>query len=55
MGKIYVSIGQEVTTESILGQVGLTGQTSGPHTHLEITYNGKYIDPQTILPDIPRK
>lgn len=53
MGKIYVSIGREVTTESILGEVGLTGQTSGPHTHLEITYNGKYIDPQTILPDIP--
>lgn len=52
MGKIYVKVGQEVTSENILGEVGLTGQTSGPHTHLEVTYNGKYINPQTILPDI---
>lgn len=53
LGKIYVKVGQEITTENILGEVGLTGRTSGPHTHLEVTYNGKYIDPQTILPDIP--
>ncbi len=53
MGKIYVKGGQEVTTENILGEVGLTGHTSGPHTHLEVTLHGKYIDPQTILPGIP--
>jgi len=53
MGKVYVKVGQEITSENILGEVGLTGQTSGPHTHLEVTHNGKYIDPQTILPDIP--
>lgn len=53
LGKIYVKAGQDVTTESILGEVGLTGHTSGPHTHLEVTLNGKYTDPQTILPEIP--
>lgn len=53
LGKIYVKAGQDVTTENMLGEVGLTGQTSGPHTHLELTLNGKYIDPQTILPEIP--
>lgn len=53
MGKIYAKTGQEVTSENTLGEVGLTGQTSGPHTHLEVFYNGKYIDPQTILPEIP--
>lgn len=52
MGKIYVKKGQEVTSSSTLGEVGLSGQTSGPHTHLEITHQGDYIDPLTILPEI---
>lgn len=54
MGRIFVKVGQKVTSENILGEVGLTGHTSGPHTHLEITYNGKYIDPETLLPEIPK-
>ena len=53
LGKIYAKAGEKVTTESIIGEVGLTGYTSGPHTHLEITLDGKYINPQTILPEIP--
>lgn len=53
MGKVYIKKGDKVSTESILGEVGLTGHTSGPHTHLEVTLHGEYIDPQTILPEIP--
>jgi len=53
MGKVYVKKDQKITTENILGEVGLTGRTSGPHTHLEVTRNGQFIDPQTILPEIP--
>lgn len=53
MGKIYVKKDQTVTSQNILGEVGLTGHTSGPHTHLEITYNGEFIDPQKVLPDLP--
>lgn len=53
MGKIYVKQGQTVTTENTLGEVGMTGHTSGPHTHLEVTHNGSYIDPLTILPELP--
>ena len=52
MGKIQVKKGQLVTQATILGQVGMTGHTSGPHTHLEIIKNGVYIDPLTILPKI---
>lgn len=53
MGKIYVKVKDKVTSDNILGEVGLTGRTSGPHTHLEITRDGKYIDPQPLLPEIP--
>jgi len=50
MGKIYVKTGQKVTSENILGEVGMSGNTSGPHTHLEITREEKYLDPLTLLP-----
>lgn len=53
MGKIYVRKGDEVTKSSILGEIGLTGHTTGPHTHLEITKDDKPIDPVNILPSIP--
>lgn len=53
MGRIYVKVGNKVTSENTLGEVGLTGRTSGPHTHLEITLNEKFINPQTLLPEIP--
>ena len=52
LGKILVKSGQKVTSDNILGEVGLTGRTSGPHTHLEITHYGEYVDPQKLLPQI---
>lgn len=53
MGKVYVKAGDKVTQENILGEVGLTGRTSGPHTHLEITQNGNFVNPSALLPEIP--
>lgn len=52
MAKIYVKKGQQVDQNTILGLVGLTGHTSGPHTHLEVTKDGQYLDPLTILPPV---
>ncbi len=55
MGRIFVKVGDTVLSSSTLGEVGMTGHTSGPHTHLEITKDNHYIDPLTILPEIPNK
>lgn len=52
MGRIFVKVSQKVTSENTLGEVGLTGNTSGPHTHLEITLNDTFINPQALLPEI---
>lgn len=52
MGKIYVQKGQNVDVNDYLGVVGMTGHTSGPHTHLEFTKDGKKIDPLALLPEI---
>lgn len=52
LSRVFTKKGQEVTTQTLLGEVGMTGFSSGPHTHLEITHNGEYIDPLLILPEI---
>jgi hypothetical protein len=50
MGATYVKPDQEVDVNDYLGEVGLTGHTSGPHTHLEVYKDGKPVDPLTLLP-----
>lgn len=54
MGRIFVKKNDLVNQNSTLGEVGMTGNTSGPHTHLEVTKNGQYIDPQLFLPIIAK-
>jgi murein DD-endopeptidase MepM/ murein hydrolase activator NlpD len=49
MSKIYVVQGQEVTTDTEIGEVGSTGHSTGPHLHLEIHEDGKAINPAPIL------
>ncbi|OGD87003.1 hypothetical protein A2164_04245 [Candidatus Curtissbacteria bacterium RBG_13_35_7] len=51
MGQISVGVGNEVTTDSTLGTVGMTGRTTGPHVHLEIYDNGIVVDPAKVLPE----
>jgi murein DD-endopeptidase MepM/ murein hydrolase activator NlpD len=49
MDKILVEQGQKVTTDTVLGEVGLTGHTTGPHLHLEIRQDGRMVNPLTYL------
>lgn len=49
MGKIEVHEGDTVTKETVLGEVGLTGHTTGPHLHLEIKIHGKSVNPVKYL------
>ena len=49
MSQMDVKEGQEVDTNTILGKVGSTGRSTGPHLHLEIRENGIPINPGLIL------
>ena len=49
MGKIFVQEGDTVTTGKVIGEVGVTGHTTGPHLHLEVHVNDEPINPQPYL------
>jgi murein DD-endopeptidase MepM/ murein hydrolase activator NlpD len=52
LSKIYVSSGQDVTTNTVLGEMGDTGRSSGDHLHLEIRDEGRAINPYSVLPKL---
>jgi len=47
--KLYASVGQTVKAGDVIAEVGLTGNTTGAHLHLEIRVNGVAINPQKYL------
>lgn len=50
LSKIYIKEGQEVTTDTILGEMGSTGRSTGDHLHLEVRDHGVPINPLSVLP-----
>ncbi len=49
MSAISVSIGQMVKTGTVVGRVGSTGRSTGPHLHYETRINEEPVDPTRFL------
>ncbi len=53
LSKIEISIGDAVRRGQLIGLVGSTGRSTGPHLHYELRLNDKAINPRRFLPPEP--
>jgi len=49
LSKVLVKEGQKVDKNTVIGLIGTTGWSTGPHLHLEVYDNGQPFNPLTIL------
>jgi murein DD-endopeptidase MepM/ murein hydrolase activator NlpD len=48
-GPVRLQVGQPVRTGSLIGHIGLSGRTSGPHLHWGMRHGGRWLDPAAVL------
>jgi len=53
MSKINVEIGDAITRGQVIGFIGSTGRSTGPHLHYELRLNDHPINPRRFLPPEP--
>lgn len=49
LSEILVQNGIELNQGDVIGKMGSTGYSTGPHLHFEIRYNSKTVDPEMLL------
>ena len=49
MSDVLVEEGQEVDRGAVLGRLGSTGRSTGPHLHYEVRVDGEPVDPERYL------
>ena len=49
LNKINVKENQQVKSGDLIGEIGSTGRSTGPHLHFTITWYGVRIDPNKLI------
>jgi murein DD-endopeptidase MepM/ murein hydrolase activator NlpD len=54
-GGIQIQQGQQIPVGARIARVGMTGNTTGPHLHWSLKYNGNYVDPYLIVREMSQR
>ena len=49
LGRIFVVVGEQVKQGEIIGAIGMSGRTTGPHLHYEVRIHGTPVNPARFL------
>ena len=49
LSRINVQVGQKINVGDIIGEVGSTGRSTGPHLHYEVRIDNKPVDPARYI------
>ncbi len=53
LSKVEVAVGDPISRGQLMGYVGSTGRSTGPHLHYELRFNDQPINPRRFLPPEP--
>lgn len=53
MSKAMAKVGQEVAAGDVIGAIGSTGRSTGPHLHFEVRINNRVVNPRPFLEKAP--
>jgi murein DD-endopeptidase MepM/ murein hydrolase activator NlpD len=53
MSKTMAKVGQQVAAGDVIGAIGSTGRSTGPHLHFEVRVNNRVVNPRPFLEKAP--
>lgn len=49
LSRILIAQSQPIRRGTVIGLIGSTGRSTGPHLHYEVRFNGKPLDPRAFM------
>jgi murein DD-endopeptidase MepM/ murein hydrolase activator NlpD len=53
MSAFHSHVGEQVAPGDVIGAIGSTGRSTGPHLHFEVRINGRAVNPRPFLEAAP--